>query len=122
MADMKVIANTTAGIDSAYNACQGLNALTATPLTSKQGYSWTMGEMCCTTYNHVSPPNTTTCAGFPFTGNMANMAMVVPPTSRHTGGVLVAFGDGSVRFITNGVSLISWRAMGSRNGGEVITE
>ena len=35
-----------------------------------------MGEMCCTTYNHVDTPNTTTCAGIGFPGNMSNMAMV----------------------------------------------
>ena len=35
------------------------------PLTSKQGASWVMGEMCCTTYNHVRTPNTITCAGAP---------------------------------------------------------
>ena len=81
-----------------------------------------MGEMCCTTYNHVSTPNTTTCAGSPFPGNMANMAMVVPPSSGHVAGVNVAFGDGSVRYIRDTVSLAAWRAMGTRDGGEVITD
>ena len=122
IADMKVISNVTSGITDAYNTCTAINPQTATPLTSKQGYSWVMGEMCCTTYNHVAPPNTTTCAGFPFSGNMANMAMVVPPTSQHPGGVIVGFGDGGVRFVSNSISLAGWRAMGSRNGGEPITE
>jgi prepilin-type processing-associated H-X9-DG protein len=90
-------------------------------LTSKQGYSWVMGEMCCTTYNHVAPPNTITCAGSPFPGNMANMAMVVPPSSAHTGGVNVAFGDGSVHFIRSSISLDAWRALGTRNRGEVFS-
>jgi hypothetical protein len=115
--DMKIIPTQTT-LDGAYNACQGINPLTATPLTSKQGYSWVMGEMCCTTYNHCSPPNTTTCAGTGFPGNMSNMAMVVPPTSAHPGGVLVTFGDGSVRFVTSNISLQSWRAMGTIRGGE----
>ena len=78
--------------------------------------------MCCTTYNHVSPPNTTTWAGTGFTGNMANMAMVVPPTSYRSGGVNVGLGDGSVRFVNSNVSLQNWRAMGTIRGGEVITE
>ncbi len=77
--------------------------------------------MCCTTYNHVSTPNTTTCAGFPFTGGMVNMSMQVPPSSRHPGGVNMLFGDGSVRFVKNAVSLITWRALGTRNGGEVVS-
>ena len=117
MADMKVMPNQSS-LAAAYSTCQSLNPLTATPLTSKQGYSWVMGEMCCTTYNHVSTPNTTTCAGVGFPGNMANMAMVVPPTSYHTGGVNVALGDGSVRFVPNSISLPGWRAMGTIRGGE----
>jgi prepilin-type N-terminal cleavage/methylation domain-containing protein/prepilin-type processing-associated H-X9-DG protein len=120
-ADMMVMANQ-ATLTDAYNTCRATNPLTATPLTSKQGYSWVMGEMCCTTYNHVAPPNTTTCAGSPFPGNMANMAMVVPPSSYHTGGVNVAFGDGSIRFVRDGIDLASWRAMGTRSGGDLVQE
>ena len=78
-----------------------------------------MGEMCCTSYNHVSLPNTNTCAGIGFPGNMANMAMDVPPNSAHPGGVNVTLGDGSVRFITNSIALETWRALGSRNLGEI---
>jgi prepilin-type N-terminal cleavage/methylation domain-containing protein/prepilin-type processing-associated H-X9-DG protein len=102
-------------------ACQQLNTLTAPPLTSRQGASWVMGEMCCTLYNHVSPPGSTSCAATNFTGNMANMAMVVPPTSRHPGGCNVMMGDGSVRFIKNTVNVQTWQAIGTRNGGEVIS-
>ncbi len=40
--------------------------------------------------------------------------------SRHPGGVNTAFGDGSVRFIGNGITLAAWRALGTMNGGEVI--
>jgi prepilin-type processing-associated H-X9-DG protein len=103
-----------------YATCSGLNTMTATPLTSKQGWSWVMGEMCCTTYNHVSTPNTTTCAGTPFPAPMSNMSMQVPPSSYHTNGVNVLFCDGSGHFITNAISLATWQAMGTRNGGEVL--
>lgn len=43
------------------------------------------------------------------------------PTSNHPGGVNVAFMDGSVRFIKNSVNLSSWWALGTRNGGEVLS-
>jgi prepilin-type N-terminal cleavage/methylation domain-containing protein/prepilin-type processing-associated H-X9-DG protein len=119
--DMKVM-SVQSTLDGAYNTCTALNPLTATPLTSKQGYSWVMGEMCCTTYNHCSPPNATTCASTGFPGNMANMAMVVPPSSAHSNGVNVVMGDGSVRFVNNSVTLVAWRAMGTRSGGEVTQE
>jgi prepilin-type N-terminal cleavage/methylation domain-containing protein/prepilin-type processing-associated H-X9-DG protein len=107
-------------LDTTYATCQGINPATATPLTSKQGYSWVMGEMCCNTYNHVSPPNARSCAGTGFTGGMVNMPMDVPPSSNHTNGVNVLFGDGGVHFITNSVDLFTWRAQGTRNGGEVL--
>jgi prepilin-type N-terminal cleavage/methylation domain-containing protein/prepilin-type processing-associated H-X9-DG protein len=94
--------------------------LTALPLTSRQGMSWVMGEMCCTTYNHVSAPNTRTCASLGFPGTMANMAMQVPPSSRHPGGVNVLFGDGAVKFVKDSVDLATWRALATRNGAEVI--
>jgi prepilin-type processing-associated H-X9-DG protein len=42
-------------------------------------------------------------------------------SSRHTGGVNVVFGDGSVRFIRDQIDLPTWRAMGSRIGGEVVS-
>ena len=41
--------------------------------------------------------------------------------SRHPGGVNVALADGSVRFVTDYVDVATWRAMGTRAGGEVIT-
>ncbi len=118
--DMKTMPNQTTA-DAALSTCRALNPLTATPLTSKQGYSWVMGEMCCTTYNHVETPNKTTCAGIGFPGNMSNMAMVVPPSSNHSGGVNAALGDGSVRFIRDSITLDAWRAMGTIRGGEVLT-
>jgi prepilin-type processing-associated H-X9-DG protein len=81
-----------------------------------------MGEMCCTQYNHVSTPNTKTCAGLGFlNNNMVNMPMQVPPSSNHSGGVNVLFGDGSAKYIKNSVALITWRALGTRDGSEVIS-
>jgi prepilin-type processing-associated H-X9-DG protein len=41
--------------------------------------------------------------------------------SRHSGGVNVLMGDGSVRFVRDTIVLATWRAMGTMNGGEVIS-
>jgi len=41
--------------------------------------------------------------------------------SRHSGGVNVAMGDGSLRFVANSIDLSAWRAMGTRANGEVNT-
>jgi prepilin-type N-terminal cleavage/methylation domain-containing protein/prepilin-type processing-associated H-X9-DG protein len=118
--DMLVFPNQTT-LDDTYLACRTLSILTAPPLTSREGMSWVMGEMCCTLYNHVAPPNQTTCAAPNFPGNMANMAMQVPPSSRHPGGANLMMGDGSVRFIRDSVNLQTWRALGTRNGGEALS-
>ena len=40
--------------------------------------------------------------------------------SRHTGGVNVLFGDGSVRFVTNSVPLNIWQAISTMTGGEAV--
>ena len=106
-------------LDATYATCTGLNTSTATPLTSKWGWSWVMGENCCTLHNHVATPNTISCAGIPFPGTMTNMAMQVSPSSNHPNGVNVMMGDGSVRLVQNSVDLFTWRAMGTRNGAEI---
>src|SRR5206468_5345791 len=111
--DMYVMRNQTSQ-DLAYQECMNTNVMTATPLTSKWGWSWVMGENCCTLYNHMSTPNTITCAGIPFPGTMTNMAMQVTASSWHPGGVNVLMGDGAVRFVGNSVDLPIWRAIGTR--------
>ena len=40
--------------------------------------------------------------------------------SNHPGGVNVVLGDGSSRFVRQSISLAVWRALGTRNGGEMI--
>ena len=117
--DMLVMAFASSLTDT-FQKCSAL-PFTALPLTSRQGMSWVMGEMCCTNYNHVAPPNSRTCASLGFPGTMANMAMQVPPSSNHPGGVNTLFGDGAVRFLKNTVNTTTWRSLGTRNGGEVVS-
>ncbi len=118
--DLFQITNVTTNMAALYAACIATNPATALPLTSVWGTSWVMGENCCTLYNHVSTPNTISCAGFPFTGTMNNMAMQVSAGSRHTGSVNVMMGDGSVRSASSSVDIGVWRSIGTRNGGEVV--
>ena len=117
--DMFIIPHQTS-LNATYQTCSNINGNTATPLTSKWGWSWVMGENCCTLYNHVATPNRNTCGGTGFPGTMTNMAMQVPPSSRHPGGVNVLMCDGSVRFVNDSIELGVWRAIGTRKGQEVI--
>jgi prepilin-type processing-associated H-X9-DG protein len=40
----------------------------------------------------------------------------------HTGGMNAGFGDGSVRFLKQSMDMATYRALGSRNGGEVLAD
>ncbi len=46
------------------------------------------------------------------------LAAHIAARSYHPGGVNVCFADGSVRFIQDGIDLPTWRALGTRAGGE----
>ena len=76
------------------------------------GAPWIYGYHSTTIYYHVGPPNSRSCM-YP-SGRIGTAAR-----SQHTGGVTVALCDGSVRFFNNGISVPTWRAIGSMNGGEV---
>jgi prepilin-type N-terminal cleavage/methylation domain-containing protein/prepilin-type processing-associated H-X9-DG protein len=75
-------------------------------------------------YSHSMTPNRRSCwysdpglNGRPWAGAVS----LVSAASRHPGGVNVAFGDGSVRWVKSSVSNPTWVAVGTRNGGEVIS-
>ena len=42
--------------------------------------------------------------------------------SKHTGGVNVVFGDGSIHFVRDSIPLVTWRALGTMNGGDQVGE
>ncbi len=75
------------------------------------GAPWIDGKHA---YQHVSGPNARSC-GFQPAGKATMTA-----TSRHIGGVHVLMCDGSVQFTTESVDLALWRALGTRDGHEVI--
>ncbi|MCA9128685.1 MAG: DUF1559 domain-containing protein [Planctomycetales bacterium] len=75
------------------------------------GAPWIHGKNA---YQHINSPNTRSC-GFQPAGKGDFTA-----TSRHTGGVQVVMCDGSVQFVSSNVDVQVWRAVGTRNGGEVI--
>jgi prepilin-type processing-associated H-X9-DG protein len=104
-----------------YNVmCKSINPITRAPAgTPSMGNHWWSGHPYAGRYNHVMAPNTWGCL-YPMNG-ITNGNGSVPPSSRHPAGVNVLMGDGGVRFIKSSISLPTWWALGSRNGGEVLS-
>ena len=55
------------------------------------------------------------CGGYP--GQSAMFAM----RSRHPGGVNAVFADGSVHFVKDSVNQVTWWALGTKAGGEIVS-
>ncbi len=80
------------------------------------GSTWHLGEAPGSRYNHVMPPNTWSCTGHNSDNDGAHTA-----GSRHPGVVNVCMADGSVKAIKNTVNMQTWRALGTKAGGEVLS-
>jgi prepilin-type N-terminal cleavage/methylation domain-containing protein/prepilin-type processing-associated H-X9-DG protein len=100
--------------DQAYSICQTVNVQDLSLQCFSAGGEWLSDDSTGTAYTHVVPPNTTNCCW------LANLTFSVTASSYHTNGVNVLLCDGSVRWVTNAISLTTWRALGTRQGGEVL--
>lgn len=69
-------------------------------------------------YNHIQPPNRKACS---FGGVGNDLGEVIGPSSRHPGGVNMLFIDGTVRFVKDSVNYAAYNAIGTKDGGEVIS-
>jgi prepilin-type N-terminal cleavage/methylation domain-containing protein/prepilin-type processing-associated H-X9-DG protein len=72
-------------------------------------------------YSHSQLPNRRSCT-YDDTGGISRdtFETMLAAGSNHPGGVNVLFLDGSVRFVRNSVNYVTWHALGSKDGGEVI--
>ena len=68
----------------------------------------------------VSCRNVTNPINSMFTANLIVPYNDVPFGSMHTGGMNGCYGDGSVRFLRQSLDMAAYRAIASRNGGEVL--
>jgi prepilin-type N-terminal cleavage/methylation domain-containing protein/prepilin-type processing-associated H-X9-DG protein len=89
---------------------------------NRRGFMWVSGEARCVSYNHYYTPNS---KNFDCIANDPSKAYISvgyrAARSKHTGGVNVCLADGSVRFVSDNVPLDLWRALSTRNGGEVVS-
>jgi prepilin-type N-terminal cleavage/methylation domain-containing protein/prepilin-type processing-associated H-X9-DG protein len=92
--------------------------------------TWASGFGIDTGLSFVFPPNTQVLYTYPADGKQYDIDWAGGTTygysamtarSYHPGGVNALFMDGSVRFITNSIPRLTWRALGTRNGGEPLS-
>jgi len=83
--------------------------------TNRQS-TWADGAYPTALYNHWFRPNTPEFDCLRHSNPAWKAAR-----SRHTGGVNVLLGDCSLRFVRDSVDLTVWRALATRNGGEVLS-
>jgi prepilin-type processing-associated H-X9-DG protein len=83
---------------------------------------WPFGFYSSTMYNHVAPPNWKgyDCGTYSAIPDAPGEHAIMTARSFHRGGVNVCFGDGSVRYFSETIAVPTWRALGTRDGLEVV--
>jgi prepilin-type N-terminal cleavage/methylation domain-containing protein len=109
----RVVLEVAGGNDPTPGDCQAGNG-TWNP---RRGEQWINGHYGNTLYNHYYTPNQ---AGVWDCGNGSHNKGLTAARSNHVNAVNVLLVDGSVRTASNSIAQATWRALGTRAGGEVI--
>lgn len=77
-------------------------------------------------YSHTLPPNwnkkVQNAAQQRYgCGDASFVRTHMPTSSYHTGGANVCYADGSTRLVSDSIDFVTWQALGSRAGGEVVS-
>lgn len=123
--------------DSSPSDCTAM--LTGTWAGQIEASRWNDGRASFAGFFAAAPPNSASCTGDGSSGNIHDGQFALPgASSMHPGGVMASMGDGSVRFVSETINAGNqgtsfnfssgpspygvWGALGSRNGGETISE
>jgi prepilin-type N-terminal cleavage/methylation domain-containing protein/prepilin-type processing-associated H-X9-DG protein len=95
-------------------------------ITPRRGYRWQEGIPGFSMFNHLQVPNDSQypvnyCRVSCSAGCNMDQAYSAPASSYHSGGVNACMADGSVKFVKSSVNRMTWWALGTRGGGEVIS-
>ena len=111
-------------------ACKAVPGTTQATFDGSFGAQWLSSADYATAnnaYSHFMTPNSLSCAGTPdastFISNSTwgGIGAAITATSNHPGGVNVAFGDGSVKFVKDAINIQIWWGLGTRSGREIIS-
>lgn len=113
---------TVAGLRNGFVAPDDPSTYEAQVVAMSRGYNgqrgggWIHGREYYTAYNHYLPPNS------PFLDMNTCGYGIFGARSNHGSGVHMVRCDGGVSFVANSLELRVWRAYGSREGAEVISD
>jgi prepilin-type N-terminal cleavage/methylation domain-containing protein/prepilin-type processing-associated H-X9-DG protein len=114
-----------------FTVTDGKYFVNGSAIQARFGIAWQDAQPMYVAFNTVLPPNAPACADGGTWGDSTHL--VIPPASRHPGGVNVCFADGSMHFISNTINTGNlnarqritgpsqygvWGALGSKSGGE----
>ena len=100
-------------------ACYNTPQIGANQDWTWKGDWWASGQSA--TYSHTQTPNRTSCYYSDFGQPQSAAVNILAASSRHPGGVNVAFADGSVHFLKSTVSPAAWYALATVAGNEVLS-
>ncbi|MBA4029859.1 MAG: prepilin-type cleavage/methylation domain-containing protein [Planctomyces sp.] len=97
---------------------------TAQASMSRCGRDYSSPHSMHSQFNTAATPNwkQRTCAFGGNFGECADRDGIYPARSRHTGGAHCLMGDGSVRFVSENVDLLTWQRAGARDDGNALGE
>jgi prepilin-type N-terminal cleavage/methylation domain-containing protein len=119
------ISGTNQATDIIYSKCSGATPAGGGNQWSCAGRNWVHGDYATSRYNHVMPPNAYSC-----TQTSSGSLTAIPinedggahtASSRHPGGINFATVDGGVHWASSDMDHLVWNAVGSRNGGETVS-
>lgn len=133
------VPNILAAPAACYATSNGRHFIADQMVKGRFGSLWTDGQSERVCFNTILPPNKPSCTS-DNNGNadsgVNNQGLLIPASSRHTGGVNTSYVDGSVHFISDAIDSGNlnapesvsgpspygvWGALGSKSGGEPIS-
>lgn len=101
--------------DGFVKECQNLDFSSAEISNILVGRPWTHGHLAHTLYNHSTKPFENRCLN-----GSAVQQGAYPPSSLHGSSLNLLFADGHVTMIQKSVSMPVWRAIGTRQGHDLV--